>query len=76
MAFYTEHIHIDGSLNVDGSIFQNNTLFSGGPGGGGNVSNTGTPLSVKYIDLLIKEVAYLKNKVKELETKLENGSTR
>jgi len=40
MAFQTEHIQIDGSLNVDGSIFQFNQLFTpgGGSGGGGDVA--------------------------------------
>jgi len=35
MAFQTEHIQVDGSLNIDGSIYQWNELFSGGGGGGG-----------------------------------------
>ena len=35
MAFVTNHIQIDGSLNVDGSIFQYNLPFVGGGGGGG-----------------------------------------
>jgi hypothetical protein len=39
MAFQTNRIEIDGSLNVDGSIYQFNQLFSpGGGGGSGNVS--------------------------------------
>jgi len=39
MGFKTNHIQIDGSLNVDGSIFQWNELFEGG--GGGDVSMGG-----------------------------------
>jgi hypothetical protein len=35
MAFQTERIQIDGSLNVDGSIFQYQVPFVGGGGGGG-----------------------------------------
>ena len=38
MAFETEHIEIDGSLNVDGSIYQWNTLFTGGTPGGSDAS--------------------------------------
>ena len=35
MGFRSNHIQIDGSLNVDGSIFQFQTEFTGGGGGGG-----------------------------------------
>ena len=35
MAFKTEHIQVDGSINIDGSIFQWNSPFIGGGGGGG-----------------------------------------
>jgi len=39
MAFQTNRIQVDGSINIDGSIYQWNTLFvGGGGGGGGNVS--------------------------------------
>lgn len=34
MGFKTNHIQIDGSFNVDGSIYQWNNLFTGGGGGG------------------------------------------
>jgi hypothetical protein len=35
MAFTVNHIEIDGSINIDGSIFQWNQPFVGGGGGGG-----------------------------------------
>lgn len=35
MAFKTNRIQVDGSINIDGSIFQWQELFSGGGGGGG-----------------------------------------
>lgn len=35
MGFRTEHLQIDNSLNVDGSIFQYNVEFTGSGGGGG-----------------------------------------
>ena len=35
MGFKTNHIQTDGSINIDGSIFQYNVEFTGGGGGGG-----------------------------------------
>jgi hypothetical protein len=48
MAFQTNRIQIDGSLNVDGSIYQYNQLFSPGGGGTGDVAWASSNLGEQY----------------------------
>jgi hypothetical protein len=48
MAFETGRIQIDGSLNVDGSIYQYNQLFSPGGGGTGDVAWASGNLGDEY----------------------------